>query len=91
MKRMSEGPYQQMTEKELRGRRVRLIKGQIGPATIVPRGMEMTIVGKRGGLDLESDACCDRGVKTYLRQVDPHDLELLPLAEPMAIEAGDPA
>ncbi len=74
---MTEKEYRTMTEKELKGRKVRTLKDLGSHIQHIPKGTILTIEGKGGGLRLASKACPTCGVVVYIRGVIPQEVELL--------------
>lgn len=89
MTRLTLALYNQMRAHELIGRRARLARNVVSGLHILPRNLLVKIVGKRGGLDLQSEACTKCGFSIYARQVDPESIELLPVNDSNVVESGD--
>lgn len=75
---MTNREYRRMTAKQLRGRKVRArftLKHHYGS---IKADSILTIKGKRGGLDLETEHCDGCGVSFHIHGVDPYKVSLLP-------------
>lgn len=75
---MTNGEYKKYTAAELRGRKVRALVDIRSHVADVPAGTILTVLGKRGGLDLEMDRCERCQVAFHVHGVDPYNVELLP-------------
>ena len=74
---MNASTYRRMTLSKLQGRKVKTVRKISRGDMIVPAGTILTIVGKRGGLVLESEPCQLCRVKVLLWNVDPEDIEII--------------
>ena len=85
---MTRTEYQRMTEKELRGRRVRTLPPMSNGNGSIPEGTLLTIRGKQGGLALQCPPCKHCGRAVYITRVEPMHVELLPDAPATEEELG---
>ena len=76
---MTRREYEDMTEKQLKGRRVRSLVPMKNRIESLPVGTLFTITGKFGGLALRSDPCSTCKVQIWITRVSPGHVELLPL------------
>lgn len=75
---MTPKEYRKYTAAALTGRRARLLEPVRNSLAGLDKGTVVTITGKTGGLNIESDKCAHCSVEVYVRGVDPRSLELLP-------------
>ncbi len=79
---MNRREYERMTEKQLKGRRVRALVPLKNRIESLPAGTLFTITGKFGGLALKSDPCEKCGMQMWITRVGPGEVELIPLDIP---------
>ncbi len=78
---MNYNEYKRTTCRELKGRKVRTLRELRNSWCVIPKGTICTITHKSGGLEIESEACPDCGVKVCISKVQPTSVELLPKEE----------
>lgn len=69
--------YQKMSLTSLRGRKVRTLLELHNGYVTIAEGTTMTIIGKRGGLELRAEPCTTCGLGAQITKVPPADVELL--------------
>ena len=75
---MNRREYERMTEKQLKGRRVRSLVPLKNRIESFPSMTLFTITGKFGGLALKSDPCPTCKMQMWITRVSPGEVELLP-------------
>ena len=78
---MTISEYLRMTERELRGRKVRTRIEMSNGYVTIPEGTILTITRKMRGLDLIGPTCSHCGVKVRISKVMPRHVFLLPIEE----------
>jgi hypothetical protein len=74
---MNRREYEKTPARELKGRRARLERDVRNGWATIAAGTVVTITGKRGGLEIETDRCQSCGVRVHVRKVEPDALLLL--------------
>jgi len=69
--------YRKLTERELKGKRVRLLEATYTGAMIIPKGAICTVTGKFKGISLNSEPCPHCGVVIRVMRVQPYQVEFL--------------
>lgn len=69
--------YNKLTDRELRGRKVRSLVELHNGWCRIPQGTTFTITRKMGGLHLETEPCVTCGVRVRISYVPPRDVELM--------------
>ncbi len=77
---MTRREYERMTKAQLRGRRARLTRDVQNGRGRIPAGAVVTIMGKLGGLAIESEKCSHCGIQIFATHVSPDALELVPIS-----------
>ena len=78
---MTHSEYLRMTERELRGRKVRTLIEMSNGYVTIPEGTILTITRKMGGLHLIGPKCAHCGVQVNISKVTPQHVFLLPIEE----------
>lgn len=75
---MKQSDYKRMTERQLMGRRVRVLRPLTNAWGTIPVGAECRITRKFQGFSLTSDPCSHCGVRVSMSRVNPYNVDLLP-------------
>jgi hypothetical protein len=74
-------PYR-MTEKQLKGRRVRVLSELRNGYAVVPVGAQGEVAGKFKGLAVVFDPCEHCGMRVRMHKIEPHNLALVDESAP---------
>ena len=86
---MNNKEYQNMSEKELAGRKVRSLVTLRNGMGLIRAGTILEIRGKHAGLSLQSEPCPRCGLRASITKVPPQDVELLPVGlKEVKVEPG---
>jgi len=70
--------YERLTERQVKGRRVRILRALTNGWMTIPAGTECCITRKFQGYSLTSDKCSHCGVQIHISRVKWYDVDLLP-------------
>lgn len=69
--------YRRCTLAQLKGRKVKTLRELRNGYLTIPKGAELTIVGKHSGYGLRGDPCPQCGVQVHISKVDGYALEFI--------------